>query len=63
MKPTPRSVWENAPEGQAFITWWDGDDEAIDADGTVWIKDSVGELDWRTLVWLAPIEIGERVYR
>lgn len=62
MNPTPRSIWENAQDGQAFLTWWYGDDDSIDADGTVWVKGRVGELDWDELIWIAPIEIGERVY-
>ncbi|QDK01474.1 hypothetical protein SEA_LEEROYJENKINS_78 [Microbacterium phage LeeroyJenkins] len=59
---TPKQIWDSARPGQAFITWWEGDDEAIDADGTVWVKDGIGDLDWGSLVWLAPIEIGERTY-
>lgn len=62
MNRTPKQVWDDAPKGQAFVTWWRGDDEAIDADGTVWIKGSVGELEWADLIWIAAIEIGEKVY-
>lgn len=62
MNRTPKQVWEDAPEGQAFVTWWRGDESDIDADGTVWIKGSVGELGWHDLIWIAPIEIGERTY-
>lgn len=62
MTRTPKDVWDEAPEGQAFITWWRGDDDGVDADGTVWIKGSVHTLDWDSLIWIAPIEIGERTY-
>ena len=59
---TPKQVWDEAPNGQPFITWWKGDDGEIDADGTVWIKGSVDSLDWNSVTWIAPIEIGGKVY-
>lgn len=62
MKPTPQSVWENASEGQAFATWWRDDDFDNESNGTIWIKGEVSDLDWDILIWLAPIEIGEKVY-
>ncbi len=62
MNKTPRQVWDEAAKGQAFVTWWKGDDESIDADGTLWIKGSVSTLDWENLVWIAPVSLGERIY-
>lgn len=62
MGQTPRQLWDDAEDGQAFVTWWYGDDDSIDPDGTVWIKGNVGELAWNDLIWIAPIEIGEKVY-
>lgn len=62
MKLTPQTTWDNAPEGQAFATWWRGDDLDNDSNGTIWIKGEVSDLDWDTLIWIAPIDIGEKVY-
>lgn len=62
MNPTPRSVWENAEPGQAFLTTW----KEFDLDEyppVVWVKgpaDSpywVNDLNWEDLVSLTPITI------
>ena len=66
MNKTPKEIWDEAEEGQAFLTGWkeDTDDDAF----VVWIKGRSGgqgvecSLEWSHLTFIAPITIGDRVY-
>lgn len=62
MALTPQQVWEEAPTGAAFLTFWRGN--GPEKAPVVWVKGPVAhpaywvhDLDWGHLEYLIPVTI------
>lgn len=67
MRKTAKQLWEEAEEGQAFACQFVPDDASEDlteSPEVIWRKGyDVTDLVWSEILWIAPIEYGERAYR
>lgn len=63
MRTTAKQVWEQAELGQAFACKFIPERDYDDEPAVIWVKGDVDSLDFDSIIWIAPIEVGERVWK